>query len=576
MIKARVKAENPGANITSYTDLYRSFSLPDVEKVFSWKETDRVNIVHEAVDRWANDPHKQHQKALLFEKGGQIEIFSYLDLKDRSCQWANFFTQYGIKSGDRLFLLLPPCPEIYFAILACCRLGVIFCPLYSACTLDELEVRLANAEPRAILTHPDLVEKIPVETLESVKHIFLTKGPLPPFFSSGVIVTGLLDKMPTTFETVRLPARSPLYINYTSGSTGPPKGVVHSHYDMVGIFHTAKYALDLKEGTILWTDADPAWVTGTVYGTFGPWLCGAISLVQGDSFSESGVYWTLEKHGVEVWYTTPKNILRLMDKGDNLPTRYDLSCLRHIASVGAPLVPDLFYWVKKTFGHSPHDTWWMTETGRICLANFPSMDIKPGSMGKPLPGIQAAILDDQGQPLPPLSIGELALKVRWPGLMSSLWKDDDRYHQYFRIPGWFLTGDIAIMDEEGYFYHQGRNDDLLKVGGDKVIGPFEIEQVLCMHPAVAEAAVISKRVEPGKGVSYLKAFIVINKNFRQSLRLSHEIKAFMRGNFSSDVIVSEIVFLENLPKTRSGKLLRRVLRAREMGLPGGDPLKMND
>ena len=576
MIKARVKAENPGANLTSYTEIYESFSLPDVEKVFSWKETDRINIVHEALDRWANDPHKQHQKALVFEKRGQIEVFSYLDLKDRSCQWANLFTQYGIKTGDRLFLLLPPCPEIYFAILACCRLGVIFCPLYAACTLDELEVRLANAEPRAILTHPDLVEKIPVETLESVENIFLTKGPSPPFFSSGVIVTGLLEKMPTTFETVWLPARSPLYINYTSGSTGPPKGVVHSHYDMVGIFHTAKYALDLKEGTILWTDADPAWVTGTVYGTFGPWLCGAISLVQGDSFSESGVYWTLEKHGVEVWYTTPKNILRLMDKGDNLPTRYDLSSLRHIASVGAPLVPDLFYWVKQTFRHSPHDTWWMTETGRICLANFPSMDIKPGSMGKPLPGIQAAILDDQGQALPPLSIGELALKVRWPGLMSGLWKDDDRYHQYFRIPGWFLTGDIAIMDEEGYFYHQGRNDDLLKVGGDKVIGPFEIEQVLCMHPAVAEAAVISKSAEPGKGVSYLKAFIVINKNFRQSSRLSHEIKAFMRGNFSSDVIVSEIVFLENLPKTLSGKLLRRVLRAREMGLPGGDPLEMND
>ena len=202
MIKARVKAENPGANLTSYTEIYESFSLPDVEKVFSWKETDRINIVHEALDRWANDPHKQHQKALVFEKRGQTEIFSYLDLKDRSCQWANLFTQYGIKTGDRLFRLLPPCPEIYFAILACCRLGVIFCPLYAACTLDELEVRLANAEPRAILTHPDLVEKIPVETLESVENIFLTKGPSPPFFSSGVIVTGLLEKMPTTFETV--------------------------------------------------------------------------------------------------------------------------------------------------------------------------------------------------------------------------------------------------------------------------------------------------------------------------------------------------------------------------------------
>ena len=382
--------------------------------------------------------------------------------------------------------------------------------------------------------------------------------------------------MPSEFPTVGLTLRTPLYLCYTSGSTGPPKGVIHTHGDMVGILATGPYVLDLKETSVFWADADPAWVTGMVYGVLAPWLCGATALVQGDPFDPANWYWTLEKHAVTICYTTPKTLMRLREAGDNLASRYDLSHLEHLATVGAPLVPDLFYWVKQYLGRAPHDTYWMTETGMICLANFPCMDIKPGSIGKPVPGVTAAILDERGEPMQPMSLGELALKVAWPAMMSGLWRDEMRYQDYFRVEGWFLTGDIAIMDEDGYYYHQGRNDDLIKAGGDKVIGPYEIEQVLCMHPAVEEAAVISSGSEPDEGLSYLKAFITINRCLTPSTRLNHEIKAFVKASLSEDIVIKEISFLKGLPKTRSGKLLRRVLRAGELGLPGGETANMQE
>jgi len=269
-----------------------------------------------------------------------------------------------------------------------------------------------------------------------------------------------------------------------------------------------------------------------------------------------------------VWYTTPRTIRALTAAGEDLPKRYDLSHLRHIATVGAPLVPDLFYWVRKNLGHTPHDTWWMTETGMICIANFPAMDVKPGAMGKPVPGVTAAILDETGAPLPPLSMGELAVKVGWPSMMIDIWQDTARYRDYFRVEGWMLTGDMAVQDEEGYIYHQGRNDDLIKSGGDQVIGPYEIEHALTRHPAVSEAAVIAMGLEPGKCFSYLKAFIVPDRMVTPSVRLSLEIKNFVQANLSADVVIQEIVFMDELPKTASGKLLRRVLRAKELGLPG--------
>jgi acetyl-CoA synthetase len=525
------------------------------------------------VDRWADNPATADKPALIFERAGNVQTFSYRDLQQHSCRWANLLSVHGFKTGDRLLIFLPPCPEIYFAMVACARIGVLFSTLYTTLNFEELQWRLKNAEPRGLLTHPDLVEYLAPEVMNGIKYAFLVDTEVPTGLLAGeVVVNGLMGAMAAEFKNRSLPPETPLYLLYTSGSTGPPKGVVHAHQDMVGHYITAKYVLDLNQDSILWTDGDPAWVLGTVYGSFAPWLCGAASVIQRDPFSASSWYRTLERHRVSVWYTTPLTIRRLMEAGDDLPPRYDFSHLRHIATVGETLPPDLFYWARQNLQHSPHDTWWMTETGMICIANFPSQQIKPGSMGRPVPGIEAAVIGADGTPLPFLSLGELALKAGWPSMMRGIWHDDERYKAYFRN-GWFVTGDMVIKDEDGYYYHQGRNDDLIKMG-QEFIGPYEIEQVLCQHPAVAEAAVIAKSTGGAKPT--IKAFVTVNPGVTPSLRLNHEMKAFVKTNLHSEVPLNELSFVDELPKTRSGKLLRRVLRARELGLPSGDPSKLRD
>lgn len=568
MIKARIPAENPDANLKSYNSSYNRFSWAAVEEEILPGLGDEVNIVHHAIDRWADDPDTGQRPALVFDKGADPITYTYLQLQEQSGRWAHLLQDQGFQTGDRLFLLLPPCPEIYIAMLACARLGVVFCPVFANLGFDELAVRLVNARPRGILTHPDLAERIPTDMPGAPHLALLVEGPLPGRFAHEIVAPQAAERLPKVFAPQPLSRAAPLYLNYTSGSTGPPKGIVHSHGDMIGMKATAGIVLDLSEATILWTDADPAWVTGTVYGAFAPWLCGAVTIIQGSGFMSSTWYWTLERHKVAVWYTTPRTIRGLMAAGEDLPKRYDLSHLRHIATVGAPLVPDLLYWVRKNLGHTPHDTWWMTETGMICIANFASMDVKPGAMGKPVPGVKTAILDEAGNPLPPLSMGELAIKTGWPSMMTDIWQDPARYQDYFRVAGWMLTGDMAVADEEGYIYHQGRNDDLIKSGGEQVIGPYEIEHVLTGHPGVSEAAVIAVGMAPGKGFSYLKAFIVPDRMATPSVRLSMEIKTFVQANLSTDVFIQEIVFVDELPRTASGKLLRRVLRAKELGLPG--------
>ena len=296
-------------------------------------------------------------------------------------------------------------------------------------------------------------------------------------------------------------------------------------------------------------------------------------MVQGDQFSASTWYRTLERYKVEVWYTTPRTITRLMEAGGDLPTRYNLSFLRHIATVGEVLSPEQFYWARNTLKHSPHDTWWMTETGMICMANFPSLSVRPGSMGKPVPGIEAEVMDEDGEILPVLTMGELALRPGWPSMMTAIWEDEERYRNYFRVKDWFLTGDMVTKDEHGYYYHQGRNDDLIKVG-QRDTGPYEVEQVLSLHQAVAEAVAISTSSPAGRPT--FKAFVRLKSGYTASKRLNLEIKNFVKASFSPEIPLSEIVFLDELPKTRSGILLYRALMAQELGLPIGDPSKLQE
>lgn len=575
MFKAVIPPENPDANMKSYKEVYANFRWQDVEREFTWHETGNLNIVYEAVDRWADNPETANRVALIFEKGDKVKEFSYLQLQEISSQWANLFIEYGFAVGDRMFIFVPPCPEYYIAMLACARLGIIFCPLFATLGFDELDVRLQSAKPRGIITHPDMAERLPAQALHSVEYVFLTEGSGVGFFRQEIALKMVAGELPKKSHIKWVTRSTPLYLLYTtSGSTRPPKGVVHGHGDMVGYLSTARYVLDLSERSILWTDGgEPGWVTGIAYGAFAPWLSGATSVVQGDQFSASTWYRTLERYKIEVWYTTPRTITRLMEAGSDLPTRYNLSVLRHISTVGEVLSPEQFYWARNTLKHSPHDTWWMTETGIICMANFPSLSVRPGSMGKPVPGIEAEVMDEDGEILPVLTMGELALRPGWPSMMTAIWEDEERYRNYFRVKDWFLTGDMVTKDEDGYYYHQGRNDDLIKVG-QRDTGPYEVEQVLSLHQAVAEAVTISTSSPAGRPA--FKAFVRLKSGYTASKRLNLEIKNFVRASFSPEIPLSEIVFLDELPKTRSGILLYRALMAQELGLPIGDPRKLRE
>jgi acetyl-CoA synthetase len=575
MIKAKMPAENSDANLKSYAETHREFTWEHAYEELSRHQSGKLNIVHEAVDRWADDESRRDRKALIFEKGGKVKGFTYGDVSSISSQWANLLVEYGFSVGDRMFVFLPPCPEVYWSILACARLGVIFCVLFPSSGFDEIAARIRSARPKGIITHPGLAERLPVRAMDGVEHVFLTAGSKPALFTGEVVVPDELKELPKKRVIRWLSDDTPLYIIYTtSGTSGPPKAVVHAHRAMVGHLVTARYVLDVRDDTILWTDAgEPGWVTGIVYGALAPWLCGITSIVQGDPFSASTWYRTLERHRVSTWYTTPRTITRLMEAGDDLPARYDLSGLRHIATVGEILSPEQLYWTRLTLNLIPHDTWWMTETGMICLANFPSSGVKVGSMGRPVPGIQAAVLNDEGEPLPEFTMGELALRCPWPSMMVGLWEDEARYRQHFRFEGWFLTGDMVTRDEEGYYFYDGRNDDLIKVGM-RDTGPYELEQILGLHQAVAESAVISVRTPEEKAT--FKAFVRLKEPFHASTRLAVEITNFVRANFTPEIPLSGVVFMDELPRTRSGMPLRSVLMARELGLPSGDSTKLSD
>jgi acetyl-CoA synthetase len=550
-------------NMSSYEEAYRNFSWVEEEKRFTWSATGNLNIVHEAVDRWAEDSRTADKQALIIERRGGAQSFTFRDLRDISSRWANMFMERGLGLGDRVFIFLPACPELYFAMLACARLGIVFYVMFPRLDHNEIEAALKRAAPRAMVVHSALAERIPLNAGSSLECVFFVEGSGLGQFASEISTGEAVETYSSRATTRWVEKDTPLYLIYTtSGGTSPPKGIIHAHGDMVGHSATARLVLNINEDSILWTDGgEPGWVAGVVYGAFAPWLCGASVVCQTDSFSASTWYRTIERRKVTVWHTTPRTIARLMEAGEDVPGRYDLRSLTHIATAGETLSPDRFFWAKRLLGPAPLDTYWMTETGMICLANFSCMEIKPGSMGRPAPGVEAAILDEDGLPLPPGRLGELAIRPTLPALMIGIVDDAPRYREYFRVKGWFLTGDMAVMDQDGYFFHQGRNDDLIKIG-QRDTGPYEIERVLMMHAAVAEAIAVA--VRGPDGVSRFKAFVRVTEGTLPSRRLASEIVSFLKADHYPDAPIKNVVFLKELPKTRSGILLHSALVAREL------------
>ena len=574
--------------VKSPKDLRPVPNLADYQKAcadFSWTKArleldglpdgKGLNIAHEAVDRHAAGPLSNRVAIRWLGKGGEIRDYSFGLLQRLSNRFANLLQKLDVMKSDRVYVLAGRIPELYIAALGTLKNRSVFCPLFSAFGPEPIRSRMALGEAKVLVTTGPLYERRVAslrESLPNLKHVIVVGDDqkttsLPDTLDFHSLMDQSSEDLtvgPTDREDIAL-------LHFTSGTTGTPKGAVHVHEAIVAHHITGKLALDLHPDDIFWCTADPGWVTGTSYGIIAPLTNGITSIVDEGDFDVERWYRILQDQRVSVWYTAPTAIRMMMKAGANLARKYDLPALRFITSVGEPLNPEAVVWGQKAFGLPFHDNWWQTETGGIMIANYPSMDIKPGSMGRPLPGIEAAIVkrSEAGtlEVIEDASVqGELALRPGWPSMFRAYLNEPERYQKCF-ADGFYLTGDLARKDGDGYFWFVGRKDDVIKTSGH-LIGPFEVESILMEHKAVAEAAVIGKP-DP-VAMEIVKAFVLLKDGFKPSEALRRELLGFARLRLGAVVAPKEIEFVNTLPHTRSGKIMRRLLKAREMGLPEGD------
>jgi len=554
-----------------YEEEYANFTWDISRNELGYKDGDIINIGEYCTDRICRQG-KGDKLALIWEgHSGEEKRYTFNDMRQLTNSIAVFLQGLGIQPGERVCLFMDKVPELYFGFLGVLKMGAIVQPLFSAFGSESLLTRLEDAKTRAIITQKKHLPKVRNITaqLPDLKNIIVVDddGSKPlkenetAFYMDKAERVDKFDIYPSTAET-------PSVLHYTSGTTGKPKGAQHVHYSIISQYITAKYVLDIKDDDIYWCTADPGWVTGTSYGIIGAWSNGATQCVLDAGFKAETWYKFIEKHKISMWYSAPTAIRALMKEGTEVVKKFDLSCLRHLASVGEPLNAEAVIWSKEAFGLYFHDTFWQTETGCIVVSNYPGMKIKPGSMGKPFPGITATVVDLKTfEPIEKKGIvGMIALKPGWPSMIRTYWNNETTYKSKFKN-GWYLCGDRASIDEDGYFWFVGRDDDVINTGGH-LVGPFEIESALLEHPAVAESAVVGKP-DP-VNMEVVKAFITLKPGKEADKMLELEIMNFVRKKLSALAMPQEIEFVDSLPKTRSGKIMRRVLRAKEWGEEIGD------
>lgn len=552
-------------NLPDYYSAYKSFNYEEAGKSeLTWFENGKINAAFNAVDRQLD--RRADKIALYWLSDTDKKQFTFAQVSLLSNKWGNYLKSLGVIRGDRVFIFLPRIPELYFSFLGILKIGAIAGTLFSAFQEQALFDRLSDSEAKILITNTELSSRL--------KNI---RGKLP-YLTKIVTVddqqdASQLDKSSDSLESEKMDPGDYAFMLYTSGTTGKPKGVVHQHLAILSQHLTAKYVLDIQESDIYWCTADPGWVTGIAYEILGSWSCGVTSVVYSGRFDTDKWYSIIAEYKVNIWYTAPTAIRMLMAKGTEVVKKYNLGSLRHILSVGEPLNPEAIRWGLEAFNLPFHDTWWQTETGAMCLVNFPCLEIKIGSMGVPFLGMRAAIVDDEGKELPIKSEGNIAFKPGWPSMMKTIWKKEEKYQSYF-VNGWYISGDHGWKDEDGYFWFIGRADDVIKTSGERV-GPFEVESALVEHPAVVEAGVIGKP-DPLRG-EIIKAFVVIKPDFQAKISdpnfatsLKDEISQFVKKNLAGHAYPREIEFIDKLPKTRSGKIMRRILKAKELGQPIGD------
>ncbi|MBG6096981.1 acetate--CoA ligase [Nocardioides luteus] len=534
------------------------------------------NIAHVAVDRHVAEGRGDTVAIRCVAEDGTVEDLTYADLAARTSRFANVLAGLGVKKGDRVMSLLGRQPEQYVVAIGTLKHTAVFSPLFSSFGPEPIRDRLSLGDARVLVTTPSLYRRkvAPIRAeLPGLEHVLVVGD------NAGEGTIALDPAMAATSPDYAIPRTDPedmALLHFTSGTTGKPKGAVHVHEAVVAHHATSAFALDLRHGDVFWCTADPGWVTGTSYGIIAPLTHGATLISYAGEFDAEAWYRLLEQQRVDVWYTAPTALRMLVKYGTDLPRQHDLSALRHIASVGEALNPEVVVWGREAYGLTVHDNWWQTETGAIMISNYRGTEVRPGSMGRPMPGIRAAVLargedgraaivDGSAREAGTDEVGEIALRPGWPSMFRGYLNDPERYRSSF-AGGWYLSGDLARIDADGYFWFVGRADDVIKSAGH-LIGPFEVETALMEHPAVLESGVIGKPDAVAGEV--VKAFVTLKPGFEPSDDLELELLAFGRRRLGG-LAPKEIAFDPHLPHTSSGKVMRRLLKARELGLPEGD------
>jgi acetyl-CoA synthetase len=561
-------------NLGDYEKACADYSWDRARALLTPEPGGGLNIAYQALDRHIAAGKGARTALRWIAKDDKIETYSYGDLARLAARFGSLLASLGIGRGGRVFSLLGRQPALYVAALGTLRAGAVFSPLFSAFGPEPVRARMAIGEGAVLVTTEALYRRkvAPVrDQLPMLKHVILVGGVGGQPIDGAVAYEAAMAKAADDFPCAPTKPEDMALLHFTSGTTGKPKGAVHVHEAVVAHHITGRYALDLRESDIFWCTADPGWVTGMSYGIIAPLTIGATLVVDESEFDAERWYRILQDQRVSNWYTAPTAIRMLMKLGGDFVRKFDLSALRFMASVGEPLNPEAVTWSAAAFGKPFHDNWWQTETGGIMIANYAAMDIRPGSMGKPLPGVEAGIVErgadgKYAEVTAPMALGELALRPNWPSIFRDYLGEEERYRKCF-ADGWYLTGDLAMRDGDGYYWFVGRADDVIKSAGH-LIGPFEVESALIEHPAVAEAAVIGKP-DPAAGET-VKAFVVPKPGYEATEALRKELLGHARSRLGPAIAPREIDFRHNLPKTRSGKIMRRLLRARELGLPEGD------